>query len=145
IVGNPAAEAALLALEGSIVASLVAERESLCVGGHVFQATEPTGWAGEGKGLPGPAKAPGPEIKGELPMCNGPAWPTMLLGTDSHEERKEPEMTATTTLSRVRLIAARVRETLAEMDYAQRRMTEIRMGLPLVEPVGRTGIATTVP
>jgi hypothetical protein len=54
-------------------------------------------------------------------------------------------MTATTTLSRVRLIAARVRETLAEMDYAQRRMTEIRMGLPLVEPVGRTGIATTVP
>ncbi|MGB9185292.1 MAG: hypothetical protein WCB67_14620 [Solirubrobacteraceae bacterium] len=53
-------------------------------------------------------------------------------------------MTATTTLSRVRLIAARVRETLAEMAYAQRRMAEISMGLPLVEPAGRPGIATTV-
>jgi hypothetical protein len=52
-------------------------------------------------------------------------------------------MTATTTLSNVRRTAARVRETLAEINYAQRRMTEIRMGLPLVEPVRRPGIATT--
>jgi hypothetical protein len=53
-------------------------------------------------------------------------------------------MTATTTLSHVRQIAARVRETLAELNYAQRRMAEIRMGLPLVEPVGGPGTAPTV-
>jgi hypothetical protein len=52
-------------------------------------------------------------------------------------------MTSTTILSHVRRIGARVRATLAEIDYAQRRMTEIRMGLPLVEPVGRPGIAAT--
>jgi hypothetical protein len=52
-------------------------------------------------------------------------------------------MTATTTLTNVRRTAARVRETLAEINYAQRRMAEIRMGLPLVEPVSRPGIATT--
>lgn len=53
-------------------------------------------------------------------------------------------MTATTTLSHVRQIAARVRETLAELNYAQRRMAEIRMGRPLVEPVGGPGTAPTV-
>jgi hypothetical protein len=56
---------------------------------------------------------------------------------------KEPEMTATT-LARVRPIAARVRDTLAEMNYAQRRMAEIRMGLPFVEPAGRRCIDVTV-
>ncbi len=53
-------------------------------------------------------------------------------------------MIATTTFSRARRVVTRVRETLAEMNYAQRRMTEIRMGLPLVEPLGRRGIAATV-
>ncbi len=53
-------------------------------------------------------------------------------------------MTATTTLSRVRRIGARVRETLGEIDYAQRRMTEIRIGLPLVAPPVRPRIASTV-
>jgi hypothetical protein len=52
-------------------------------------------------------------------------------------------MTATTTLTNVRRTAARVRETLAEINYAQRRMAEIRMGLPLVEPVRRPATATT--
>lgn len=56
---------------------------------------------------------------------------------------KKPEMTATTTLTNVRRTAARVRETLAEINYAQRRIAEIRMGLPSVEPVRRPGITTT--
>ncbi|MGH2867526.1 MAG: hypothetical protein ACRDNK_08160 [Solirubrobacteraceae bacterium] len=52
-------------------------------------------------------------------------------------------MTATT-LDRVRRIAARVRRSLTEINYAQRRMGEIRMGLPSVEPARRPGIAATV-
>lgn len=76
-------------------------------------------------------------------MCNRPAQRRLLLGTDTPDDRKKREMTTTRTLTNVRRTAARVRETLAEMNYAQRRMAEIRMGLPLVEPVRRPGIATT--
>jgi hypothetical protein len=49
-----------------------------------------------------------------------------------------------TTQSRTHRIVARVRETLDDIGYAQRRMTEIRMGLHVMEPGGRPGIAPTV-
>ena len=75
-------------------------------------------------------------------MCNRPAQRRLLLGPIHLTTGKKPEMTATSTLTNVRRTAARMRETLAEINYAQRRMTEIRMGVPLVE-VGRPGIATT--
>ena len=53
-------------------------------------------------------------------------------------------MIATTTQSRTQRIVARVRETLDDISYAQRRMTEIRMGVHLMEPGNRPGIARTV-
>ena len=51
---------------------------------------------------------------------------------------------STSILSRLRRIFSRVTQTWAELDYAQRRLLEIRTGIPNLTPPKRPGISQSV-
>ena len=57
--------------------------------------------------------------------------------------RTEPSM-STSILSRPRRIFSRVTETWAELDYAQRRLLELRTGIPNLTPPKRPRISRSV-
>ncbi len=51
---------------------------------------------------------------------------------------------STSILSRLRRIVSRVSQTWAELDYAQRRLLEIRTGIPNLTPPNRPRISRRV-
>jgi hypothetical protein len=69
-------------------------------------------------------------------MRGAPSWPTLHYmptpppaGPRPIDKQKEPAMTTTTTSSRFVRFARRVAEMWNEIDEAQRRMFEIRIGV----------------